>query len=106
MGYMEKYSEWMEKLPENDPLREELKAIEGDHRAIRERFQLDLSFGTAGLRGIVSAGTNRMNFYTVGRATQGIANFIVKQGQAAMNRGVIIAHDPRYFSKEFSQYAA
>ena len=77
MGYMDKYREWMEKLPENDPLREELKAIEGDHRAIRERFQLDLSFGTAGLRGIVSAGTNRMNFYTVGRATQGIANFII-----------------------------
>ncbi len=106
MGYMEKYREWMEKLPENDPLREELKVIEGDHRAIRERFQLDLTFGTAGLRGIVSAGTNRMNFYTVGRATQGIANFIVKQGQAAMNRGVVIAHDCRYFSKEFSQFAA
>ena len=106
MGYMEKYREWMEKLPENDPLRKELAEIEGDHRAIRERFQLDLAFGTAGLRGIVSAGTNRMNYYTVGRATQGIANYIVKQGRAAMNRGVVIAHDPRYFSKEFSQFAA
>ena len=106
MGYMEKYQEWMEKLPENDPLRAELEAIKEDYRAIRERFQEDLSFGTAGLRGVVSAGTNRMNYYTVGRATQGIANFIVKQGQAAMNRGVVIAHDPRYFSKEFSQYAA
>ena len=106
MGYMEKYREWVEKLPENDPLRKELAEIEGDHRAIRERFQLDLAFGTAGLRGIVSAGTNRMNYYTVGRATQGIANYIVKQGRAAMNRGVVIAHDPRYFSKEFSQFAA
>ena len=106
MGYMEKYREWVEKLPENDPLRKELAEIEGDHRAIRERFHLDLAFGTAGLRGIVSAGTNRMNYYTVGRATQGIANYIVKQGRAAMNRGVVIAHDPRYFSKEFSQFAA
>ena len=106
MGYMEKYREWVEKLPKNDPLRKELAEIEGDHRAIRERFQLDLAFGTAGLRGIVSAGTNRMNYYTVGRATQGIANYIVKQGRAAMNRGVVIAHDPRYFSKEFSQFAA
>ena len=106
MGYMDKYQEWMDRLPENDPLRRELEEIKGDHRAIRERFQLDLSFGTAGLRGIVSAGTNRMNYYTVGRATQGIANYIIRQGQSAMNRGVVIAHDPRYFSKEFSQYAA
>ena len=106
MAYMDKYRDWMDRLPENDPLRKEMKEIEGDHRAIRERFQLDLSFGTAGLRGIVGAGTNRMNFHTVGRATQGIANFIVKKGKAAMNRGVVIAHDPRHFSKEFSQYAA
>ena len=106
MGYMDKYQEWMDRLPESDPLRRELEEIKGDHRAIRERFQLDLSFGTAGLRGIVSAGTNRMNYYTVGRATQGIANYIIRQGQSAMNRGVVIAHDPRYFSKEFSQFAA
>ena len=106
MAYTDKYQDWMERLPADDPLREELKAIAGDHRAIRERFQLDLSFGTAGLRGIVGAGTNRMNFYTVGRATQGIANFIIRQGKSAMNRGVVIAHDPRYFSKEFSQFAA
>ena len=106
MGYMDKYQEWMDRLPESDPLRKELEEIKGDHRAIRERFQLDLSFGTAGLRGIVSAGTNRMNYYTVGRATQGIANYIIRQGQSAMNRGVVIAHDPRYFSKEFSQFAA
>ena len=106
MAYTDKYRDWMARLPENDPLMEEMKEIEGDHRAVRERFQLDLSFGTAGLRGIVGAGTNRMNYYTVGRATQGIANFIVKKGKAAMNRGVVIAHDPRHFSKEFSQYAA
>ena len=106
MDYMGRYREWVEKLPKDDPLQEELAAIEGDHREIRERFSQDLAFGTAGLRGIVGAGTNRMNYYTVGRATQGIANYIVKQGKAAMNRGVVIAHDPRYFSKEFSQFAA
>ena len=106
MAYTDKYRDWMNRMPEDDPLMEEMKAIEDDHRAVRERFQLDLSFGTAGLRGIVGAGTNRMNYYTVGRATQGIANFIVKEGKAAMNRGVVIAHDPRYFSKEFSRFAA
>ncbi|MBO7703936.1 MAG: phospho-sugar mutase [Solobacterium sp.] len=106
MDYSGRYREWLEKLPEDDPLRAELLEIEGDRHEIRERFYQDLAFGTAGLRGILAAGTNRMNYYTVGRATQGIANYIIKQGQSAMNRGVVIAHDPRYFSKEFSQFAA
>ena len=105
-NYNARYQEWMENLPKNDPLYAELEAIRDDYHEIRERFSQDLAFGTAGLRGIVAAGTNRMNYYTVGRATQGIANYIVKQGTSAMNRGVVIAHDPRHFSKEFSQFAA
>ena len=105
-NYNARYQEWMENLPKNDPLYAELEAIKDDYHEIRERFSQDLAFGTAGLRGIVAAGTNRMNYYTVGRATQGIANYIVKQGASAMNRGVVIAHDPRHFSKEFSQFAA
>ena len=106
MDYTSRYQEWRRNIPETDPLYKELIAIDGDRHEIRERFSQDLAFGTAGLRGIVAAGTNRMNYYTVGRATQGIANFIVKQGRNAMNRGVVIAHDPRHFSKEFSQFAA
>ncbi len=106
MDHMDRFREWMERVPVEDPLHAELEAIKNNESEIRERFYQDLSFGTAGLRGIVAAGTNRMNYYTVGRATQGIANYIIKQGKASMNRGVVIAHDPRHFSKEFSQYAA
>ena len=80
MDYTGRYKEWTAKIPKSDPLHAELLAIAGDRHEIRERFSQDLAFGTAGLRGIVAAGTNRMNYYTVGRATQGIANYIVKQG--------------------------
>ncbi len=99
------YEEWLEKLPENDPMRAELLAIRGDSRDITERFYQEIVFGTAGLRGICGAGTNRMNERTVGRATQGIANYILKSGEDA-DRGVAIAYDCRYHSKEFSYLAA
>ncbi len=106
MDVMARYQEWLDKLPENDPLRAELLAIAGDEKEIEDRFYQDLAFGTAGLRGKIAAGTNRMNFYTVAKATQGIADYIVEHGQEAMDKGVVIAHDPRKFSKEFSQMAA
>ena len=101
-----KYQEWLDRLPEGDPLREELLGIAGDDNEIEERFYQYLTFGTAGLRGIVGAGTNRMNFLTVGKTTQGIADYIREYGQEAMDRGVVIAHDPRYFSREFCELAA
>lgn len=106
MSFKEKYQEWLDHLDENDPLRKELVNIENDEADQEDRFYQDLKFGTAGLRGKVGAGTNRMNFYTVGRATQGIADYIKEHGQEAMDRGVVIAHDPRHFSKEFSELAA
>ncbi len=106
MGYQERYQEWLSKLDDSDPLKAELKAIENDEKDKEERFYQDLSFGTAGLRGKVGAGTNRMNFFTVGKATQGVADYIVSKGQAAMDAGVVIAHDPRHFSREFSELAA
>jgi phosphoglucomutase len=106
MDYNSRYNEWLEKLAESDPLKAELQAIAGDEKEKEDRFYQDLSFGTAGLRGKVGAGTNRMNFFTVGKATQGVADFIVSKGQEAMDKGVVIAHDPRHFSKEFSQLAA
>ena len=106
MTYLETYCKWLEALDEDDPLREELIRIASDEEEIKDRFYKELSFGTAGLRGKTGAGTNRMNRLTVGRATQGIAELIVSEGKAACEKGVVIAHDPRHFSREFSQLTA
>jgi phosphoglucomutase len=106
MHYQDNFNDWMKHLTDDDPLKSELIKIENDEKEKEDRFFQHLSFGTAGLRGKVGAGTNRMNIYTVGKATQGVADFIVSKGKEAMKRGVIIAHDPRHFSKEFSQLAA
>lgn len=106
MNYQDNFNDWMSHLKDGDPLKSELINIENDKKEKEDRFFAHLSFGTAGLRGKVGAGTNRMNIYTVGKATQGIADFIVSKGQDAMKKGVVIAHDPRHFSKEFSQLAA
>ena len=80
--FMARYNEWLEKLPAANPLKTELEALKGNETEIQERFYQDLAFGTAGLRGKVGAGTNRMNFYTVGKATQGIADYICAHGFA------------------------
>ncbi|WP_026516279.1 phospho-sugar mutase [Butyrivibrio sp. MC2021] len=106
MDYKARYNEWLEHLSEDDPLKAELLGIKDNEKEIEERFYQDLAFGTAGLRGKVGAGTNMMNFFTVGKASQGIADYIVESGKENMEKGVIIAHDPRHFSKEFSQLAA
>jgi phosphoglucomutase len=107
MNAKERYEEWLHNASSRSPLYKDLINIDGNNEEeIEERFYQYLTFGTAGLRGKVGAGTNRMNFYMVGKATQGIANFIRSFGQEAMDRGVVIAHDPRHFSKEFSQFAA
>ena len=105
MGYMERYEEWLKKLPEDHPFHAELLAIKGDDAEIKDRFYKEIEFGTAGLRGIFGAGTNRMNEFTVGRATQGIANYILNSGED-VNRGFVLAYDSRYNSKEFAQLAA
>ena len=106
MDYITRYNEWLTNLKDNDPLKAELLGIKGDDKEIEDRFYQDLSFGTAGLRGKVGAGTNRMNFLTVGKASQGVAAYIVSKGKEAMDKGIVIAHDPRHFSKEFSMFAA
>lgn len=105
MTSMEKYDLWLDKLPKTHPLYSELAAIKDEASDINDRFYQDIVFGTAGLRGICGAGTNRMNELTVGRATKGIANYIVKSGED-ISRGVVIAYDCRYFSREFSELAA
>jgi phosphoglucomutase len=108
MSYEENCREWLERLPETDPLHDELKNLvdEKNEKELEERFYQHLAFGTAGLRGKIGVGTNRMNYYTVGRATQGIADYINACGDDAGKKGVVIAHDSRHFSKEFSQYTA
>ena len=84
----------------------ELKALEGDEKEIEDRFYRTLEFGTAGLRGVIGAGTNRMNIYTVRQATQGLANYILSQGEEAVKRGVAIAHDSRNMHDEFTDATA
>ena len=106
MRSVEVYKEWLDKLEADDPLKAELIVIKDDETDIEERFYKELAFGTAGLRGKTGAGTNRMNRLTVGKATQGIADYIKAHGSEAMERGVVIAHDPRHFSKEFAELAA
>ncbi len=106
MTYRERYDIWMKHVPADDPLRPQLEALAGDEADMTERFCKDMVFGTAGLRGVVGPGTNCMNVYTVGRATRGIVNYIKAAGPEAMQKGVIIAHDPRHFSVEFSRLAA
>lgn len=105
MGYKETAALWKSSLDEKDPLYEQLLAVTDD-KELEDRFYKDLSFGTAGLRGKIGVGTNRMNRFTVGRAAQGIADHIVKAGEEACKRGVVIAHDPRHFSADFSKMTA
>ena len=98
------YEEWLSNPYFDQETKEELRAIRADEKEIKERFYMDLEFGTAGLRGVIGAGINRMNIYTVRRATQGLADYILEQGGA--ERGVAIAYDSRRMSPEFSDEAA
>ena len=104
MDYLERYEEWCKNPVFDEETKKELLSIKGDDKEIKERFYQDLEFGTGGLRGIIGAGTNRMNIYTVGKATQGLANFIKKEKGEA--KGVAIAYDSRNMSQEFCERAA
>lgn len=102
--YEVRYNEWLNNPIIDEESKKELLSIRDNKEEIEDRFYKDLEFGTAGLRGIIGIGTNRMNKYTVTKATQGLANYIVKQG--GQDRGVAIAYDCRIMSKEFSEEAA
>ena len=104
MEFQEKYEYWRTSETFDEATHKELEAIKDDENEIKERFYKDLEFGTAGLRGVIGAGTNRMNKYTVTKATQGLANYILKTGK--QDKGVVIAFDSRRFSPEFSKWAA
>ena len=104
MNYKEQYQEWLSNPYFDENTKAELLSIADDEKEIKERFYKELEFGTAGLRGIIGAGTNRMNIYTVRKATQGLANYIISQG--LQGRGVAIAYDSRRMSPEFASEAA
>ena len=104
MDYKDVYEQWLANPYFDEATKEELKNIASDENEIKERFYMDLEFGTAGLRGIIGAGTNRMNIYVVRRATQGLCNYIAKVGKQA--QGVAIAYDSRHMSPEFAEEAA
>ena len=104
MDYKKLYEEWLSNPYFDEDTKKELKAIENDENEVKERFYKELEFGTAGLRGVIGAGVNRMNIYTVRKTTQGLANYIAAvNGQA---KGVAIAHDSRRMSPEFAKEAA
>ncbi|MGC8902950.1 MAG: phospho-sugar mutase [Fervidobacterium sp.] len=104
--YMAEYKKWLESPYIDEATKQELIAIKDNEEEIKERFLFDLEFGTAGLRGKIGAGTNRMNIYTVGMATQGLAEYILSRGEEYAKRGVVIAYDVRRMSKEFARTAA
>jgi len=106
MSYRTVYEEWLNNPLFDDETKQELSRISDNEKEIEDRFYRELEFGTGGLRGIIGAGTNRINIYTIRKATQGLANYIIKEGEAAMKKGVAIAYDSRRFSPEFSDEAA
>ena len=104
MNYKEEYKKWCEDPSFDEETRKELLSIKDDEEEIKDRFYKELEFGTAGLRGVIGMGTNRMNKYTVGKATQGLANYILEQG--TQDKGVAISYDSRRMSDEFSLQTA
>ena len=104
MNYKDQYQFWLEDDYFDAKTKEELKAIANDEKEIEDRFYRELEFGTGGLRGVIGAGTNRMNLYTVRKATQGLANYILQMG--TQDKGISIAYDSRFMSPEFADEAA
>lgn len=104
MNYLEEYKKWCENEIFDEETKKELLSIKDNEEEIKDRFYKELEFGTAGLRGVIGMGTNRMNKYTVGKATQGLANFIKKKG--LQKNGVVISFDSRHMSPEFSKLTA
>ncbi|MDW7674232.1 MAG: hypothetical protein SCK28_06835 [Bacillota bacterium] len=106
MNYMDNFKKWIDIEIINEEVRKELLAIQNNDAEIKERFYKNLEFGTGGLRGIIGAGTNRINIYTVRKATQGLANFINQSSSNENISSVAIAYDSRHFSDIFAEEAA
>ena len=106
MYYKEQYNQWLNSPALDEEAKNELQSIADNEEEIQDRFYKDLEFGTAGLRGKIGMGTNRMNIYTVGKSTQGLANYLLENVENAQGKGVVIAYDCRYMSREFSERVA
>ena len=106
MYYKEQYNQWLNSSALDEEAKNELQSIADNEEEIQDRFYKDLEFGTAGLRGKIGMGTNRMNIYTVGKSTQGLANYLLENVENAQGKGVVIAYDCRYMSREFSERVA
>lgn len=104
MDFMKRYENWLENLKNNKNDLQVLEEMKSNQETLKDAFYKEIQFGTAGLRGIVGLGTNRMNYYTIGRATQGIADYIIEKG--GQDKGVAIAYDCRHFAQEFANYTA
>lgn len=104
--YIKEYNTWLNYNNLDKEIITELKLIKDQNIEIEDRFHKDLEFGTGGLRGVIGAGTNRMNIYTIRKITLALANYILSQGTQAMNKGVAIAYDSRKYSKEFAEESA
>ena len=104
MDYKEQFNFWLEDDYFDEATKQELLAIRNDEKEVEDRFYRELEFGTGGLRGVIGAGTNRMNIYTVRKATQGLANYILSKG--TQEKGISIAYDSRFMSPEFADEAA
>ena len=102
MSYRENYQAWLNDFAADEATHQELLSIAGDEKEIEDRFYRDLSFGTAGMRGVLGAGMNRMNIYTVRRATQGLADYLIEDSAENKTRGVVIGYDSRRMSTEFA----
>ncbi len=106
MDYQKRYEQWLNSSYLKEEDREELRSIAENDDEILDRFYKDLDFGTGGIRGKIAIGANRMNIYTVGQTTQGLANYLLQRVEKAREKGVVIAHDPRHMSREFTEQAA
>jgi len=106
LDYKEQYNQWLNSPALDEEAKNELQSIADNEEEIQDRFYKDLEFGTAGLRGKIGMGTNRMNIYTVGKSTQGLANYLLENVENAQGKGVVIAYDCRYMSREFSERVA
>src|SRR5690554_777819 len=106
MDWKKTYETWLNDSKLDKSLRKDLEKYKDDEASLEDAFYTSLEFGTAGMRGIIGAGTNRMNIYTVRQATEGLALFIEKQGEKMKERGVAIAYDSRHMSKEFAVESA
>ncbi|MHC5280598.1 phospho-sugar mutase [Listeria kieliensis] len=102
MNWQVEYQKWLENSDLDEKLRKELDQEAGNEKVLEDSFYRDMEFGTAGMRGVLGPGTNRMNIYTIRKASEGLARFVAENGEEAKKRGVVIAYDPRYMSREFA----